>query len=185
MPIEVRAGTKVRKSRRHVKITNDPGDRPGRILDAVARRAYEIFENRGRVRGHDLDDWIQAESELIYPLCLEIEERRDALTVKGDLPGLDRDEFEVSVQPQAVTVTGECKQSGSDNGQGEAGESQNGKWILRIVELPALVMVEKATASFAGGQLKVILPKAATSPDLARKPPQTDMGSAVAAKSGI
>jgi len=30
----------------------------------IARRAYEIFEDRGRGVGRDLDDWLQAEREL-------------------------------------------------------------------------------------------------------------------------
>lgn len=32
--------------------------------DPVARRAYELFETRGREEGHDLDDWLQAEREV-------------------------------------------------------------------------------------------------------------------------
>jgi hypothetical protein len=32
--------------------------------EEIARRAYEIFEHRGRVHGYDLDDWLQAEHEL-------------------------------------------------------------------------------------------------------------------------
>jgi hypothetical protein len=30
----------------------------------IARRAYELYETRGREHGHDLDDWLQAEREL-------------------------------------------------------------------------------------------------------------------------
>ena len=30
----------------------------------IARRAYELYEKRGREHGHDLDDWLQAEREL-------------------------------------------------------------------------------------------------------------------------
>ena len=30
-------------------------------------RAYELFEQRGREPGHDLDDWLQAEAELVMP----------------------------------------------------------------------------------------------------------------------
>ncbi len=33
--------------------------------DEIAQRAYEIFEARGGEPGHDLDDWLQAESELL------------------------------------------------------------------------------------------------------------------------
>lgn len=31
--------------------------------EEIARRAYEIFEQRGRSHGHDFDDWLQAERE--------------------------------------------------------------------------------------------------------------------------
>jgi len=32
--------------------------------DAVAVRAHELFEERGRQPGRDLDDWLRAEHEL-------------------------------------------------------------------------------------------------------------------------
>jgi len=35
---------------------------PGR--DAIALRAYELFEERGREPGRDVDDWLRAEHEL-------------------------------------------------------------------------------------------------------------------------
>ena len=31
---------------------------------AIAHRAYELFEMRGREHGHDREDWIRAEFEL-------------------------------------------------------------------------------------------------------------------------
>ena len=33
--------------------------------EQVRSRAYELYEQRGRADGHDLDDWLQAESEII------------------------------------------------------------------------------------------------------------------------
>ena len=30
--------------------------------EEVARVAYELYEQRGRVEGHDLDDWLKAEA---------------------------------------------------------------------------------------------------------------------------
>jgi hypothetical protein len=32
--------------------------------ERIARRAYELYEARGRGPGYDLDDWLQAEREL-------------------------------------------------------------------------------------------------------------------------
>ena len=32
--------------------------------DEIARRAYQLFEERGADHGHDWDDWLRAEREL-------------------------------------------------------------------------------------------------------------------------
>lgn len=32
--------------------------------EEIRCRAYELYEQRGREEGHDLDDWLQAESEM-------------------------------------------------------------------------------------------------------------------------
>jgi hypothetical protein len=39
------------------------GPHPGQ--DEIARRAYELFLQRGSVPGHETDDWLQAEAELV------------------------------------------------------------------------------------------------------------------------
>ncbi len=31
--------------------------------ETVRSRAYELYEQRGRAEGHDLEDWLQAEAE--------------------------------------------------------------------------------------------------------------------------
>lgn len=32
--------------------------------EQIRQRAYELYEARGRGEGHDLDDWLQAETEV-------------------------------------------------------------------------------------------------------------------------
>ena len=34
------------------------------VTDAIARRAFELFLERGAVHGHHLDDWLAAERQL-------------------------------------------------------------------------------------------------------------------------
>jgi hypothetical protein len=34
------------------------------IEQQIQQRAYELYEQRGRTDGHDLDDWLQAEYEI-------------------------------------------------------------------------------------------------------------------------
>jgi hypothetical protein len=35
------------------------------LQEAIRSRAYSIFEQRGREHGHDLDDWLIAEAEVV------------------------------------------------------------------------------------------------------------------------
>jgi hypothetical protein len=57
----------------HTKHEEHPGQRHGTAAqasgfverDAIAHRAYELFQERGSEMGHDLDDWLRAEHELI------------------------------------------------------------------------------------------------------------------------
>ena len=37
---------------------------PLEIEEAVRRRAYEFYEQRGYVEGHDVEDWLLAEQEV-------------------------------------------------------------------------------------------------------------------------
>jgi hypothetical protein len=34
------------------------------LEEQISRRAYELYERRGREHGHEVEDWLQAEAEL-------------------------------------------------------------------------------------------------------------------------
>jgi Protein of unknown function (DUF2934) len=40
-------------------------DLPGDTEESIRRRAYELYEQRGRVDGFALDDWLRAEREIL------------------------------------------------------------------------------------------------------------------------
>ncbi len=125
--------------------------RSGELTEAVARRAYEIFERRGGAPGHHEEDWLQAESELLLPLHVELAEAGQYLTVRAPVPGFSACEIEVALEPRRVTIAGEHA------GQGvEPGASR----FLRMVELPGDVDTENATAAFKDGVLALALRKA-------------------------
>jgi Protein of unknown function (DUF2934) len=49
-----------------LKSTKSPAQNSGTdIEERIRRRAYGIYEHRGRIDGLDLDDWLQAETEII------------------------------------------------------------------------------------------------------------------------
>ena len=46
------------------------------LRESIARRAYEIYEERGRCHGDDINDWLRAEAEV--KSALRPERRRSA-----------------------------------------------------------------------------------------------------------
>ena len=38
---------------------------PPELEEKIRARAYELYEQRGGITGHDLDDWVQAEKEVM------------------------------------------------------------------------------------------------------------------------
>ncbi len=40
-------------------------DLPGNIEERIRRRAFELYEQRGKVNALALDDWLQAEAEIL------------------------------------------------------------------------------------------------------------------------
>src|ERR1700694_5422387 len=64
--------------------------RKSEIQNMIARRAYEHFEHRGRVPGNEIEDWVQAETELLIYPCRHLPAagavERDT-TLRGELAG--------------------------------------------------------------------------------------------------
>ena len=85
---------------------SDLFDRIQDMSNSIARRAFEIFEDRGRAFGHDLEDWLRAESEFLHPIHLDIAESDDAVTVRAEVPGFSAKELEVGVEPHRLTISG-------------------------------------------------------------------------------
>ena len=40
-------------------------DGGGELQDQIRARAYQLYERRGRDDGYDMEDWLQAEAELL------------------------------------------------------------------------------------------------------------------------
>jgi len=54
--------------------------------ELIARRAYELFSASGFTHGHDLEDWLGAESEILQPVPFEVTETPDAIMSKEHCP---------------------------------------------------------------------------------------------------
>jgi len=124
------------------------------VHDLIACRAFAIFERNGRVFGRDLDDWFQAESELLCPVRVNVSDSRNALTVRAELPGFNTNEIDVDAWPRCLTIAAKRENEKGRTAKGTAG------LLLRVVDLPADIDTDKVNASLDDGVLEVTLPKA-------------------------
>ena len=76
------------------------------MFDTIAKRAYEIFEAKGRAKGRDLDHWLQAEAELFEPATLHVKESPEGVTVLADVRGFAPKDLEIDLEPKRVTIIG-------------------------------------------------------------------------------
>lgn len=131
------------------------------VFDAISRRAYEIFEGSGYAPGRELDNWFQAERELLHAAHIQVNESEDALEVQVEVPGFSEKELEVNVEPQRLVISGK-RETKTEGKKGKTVYSEScSDQILRVVDLPAEVETDKVVANLKNGVLELRLPKAA------------------------
>jgi HSP20 family protein len=170
MPEKSATGTQTAISRPPVRATSLEGnlERMEHLNETIARRAFEIYEAEGRIDGHHLRHWLEAERELLHPVHLKLDDTDGEFVVRAELPGFSASDIEVSVEPRRVIITGK-RESKEEGKQGDAVYvEQCSDEIFRTMDLPVEVNVLKVTATLKDGVLNVQLPKATvTKPTLA------------------
>jgi HSP20 family molecular chaperone IbpA len=136
-------------------------ERFDQIYDSIAKRAFEIFDHNGGRIGNDLADWLQAESEILHPVHMEIAETDDALSVRAEVPGFTGPELHIQVEGNRLTISGK-HESQEDSKKGTTIYTERcANEILRSIELPSAVDAAKVNAVLKNGILNIELPKTA------------------------
>ena len=92
--------------------------------------------------------------------ALDVYQDKDHVFVKAELPGMKKEEIEISLHDGVVSIAGERKHE-EESMKGESFRSERffGRFH-RSVSLPTAVDSAKVTASYTDGILTVTLPKA-------------------------
>ena len=97
-----------------------------------------------------------------YAPRMDMKETEDAYTIKLTMPGVDKDNIDISVSEGILTVKGETKED-------EEQEDEKATWLVRehkhftyyrSVRLLSEVQADKAEAEYKNGVLNLTLPKA-------------------------
>jgi HSP20 family protein len=130
------------------------------LYDSIAGRAFEIFEKNGRIFGRDLENWFQAESELLHPVPVNIAESHKGLTVRAEVPGFKPGELELSVEGSRLSIAGRRQTAKERKGEKTIHKEQRSDRVMRVVNLPAAAEADKVTATLEDGMLTIEIPKA-------------------------
>ena len=135
-------------------------NRMNEVYDAIARRAFELFEGDGAVDGRALDHWFKAEAEMLHPAHVRIRESDDAITVDAEVPGFNANELQVSLEPRRLIISGKRQSKREGKKDNVVYSERCSSELLRSVELPAEVNVSRAAATVNDGVLELNVAKA-------------------------
>jgi HSP20 family protein len=124
-----------------------PWEEMDRMFESVFPQAWRPF--LGRMWG---------DTEGMHPR-VDVIDRDTEIMVRAEIPGVDKENIDVSVTDNTVTIRGEThRESEETQGQYYRSEISHGAFT-RTVALPAEVDADGANASFKNGMLELKLPK--------------------------
>jgi len=135
-------------------------DQCSQMIDVIARRAFEIFESRGGSPGHDLEDWIRAEAELLHPVPLNVSESSGEYVVRAEVPGFASKDIEINVEPCCLLISGKRETTKEELSAKMIRSEWCAGQIFRTLDLPSNIDTSRVSTALKDGILTVDLPKA-------------------------
>lgn len=129
-----------------------------RVDEAIARRAYEIFERRGGLGWHELEDWRRAESEIRSRLCIGLTTSQDSVLVSFYIGRFEKDSVEIWVAPRQITICGKMVRHEKES---QATHPYRGL-VFRVVTVPIEIEPGRVFTRTKQNFLEIHLPMAHT-----------------------
>ena len=132
------------------------------MMGRIRERAFGAFAGRGFASGQELSDWLAAEREFCWPAS-ELTESAENYTLSIAMAGFDPKDIEVTATPREIIVSAKMQSRRTDVPKVKAEQVCWSEFrssdVYRRVELPLEVRVEKVSAEYNNGMLKVAAPK--------------------------
>jgi HSP20 family protein len=90
---------------------------------------------------------------------VDVLDRDDEVVVKAEIPGVRKEDVELSVTDNTLTISGETQHEEKEEKENYSRREIRRGAFSRTVTLPAAVDTDKATAKFEDGMLVVSMPK--------------------------
>lgn len=90
---------------------------------------------------------------------IDVIERGDKLVVRADLPGLRKEDVDIDVQDDVLTIQGERREEFEDTREGVFVSERTFGRFFRSIPLPEGVKADDVNAKFNDGVLEITMPK--------------------------
>jgi HSP20 family protein len=131
------------------QLSRPEGDMDQMFEDFLGRRLSPFWPER----------WWPAASMKITTPAVDLYEEKDDIVVKAELPGMEKDNIEVNLSDNRLTIKGEKKQEEEVKKEGYYRSERSYGSFVRTLELPRKVQTDKVKAAFKSGILEIRLPK--------------------------
>jgi HSP20 family protein len=138
----------------------DPFSMMDRIADDMDRSFERMLRDFGRPRRY----WLartpvhSVERQSIWSPRIEAFQRADQFIVRAELPGLKKDDVQVEVTDEMITIRGTRHDEHRDEREGYFHSEREYGEFYRSIPLPEGVITDNAQASFKNGVLEVAMP---------------------------
>jgi len=102
--------------------------------------------------------WPMRELRLRAPVA-DVYEEKDTVVVKAELPGVTKDDIEVTLTGSTLTIKAEKRKEEEVKEHDYLRSERSYGAVSRSIELPTEVKIEEAQAHFKNGVLEIRLPK--------------------------
>lgn len=117
------------------------------LNEQIRQLAFHLFESRGRSDGYAIEDWLEAERELVLMPESIVVQRNGKFEISMPAEGYKAGEIHVTVSPAHLTVRAASN--------GNAGH----KTLLGTVDLPEPIDIDRTSATLDKGILHIIATK--------------------------
>jgi len=121
-------------------------------------RMFEDFLEH-RLRPFSPERWWPTTGMEIPTPSVDLYEEKDDIVVKAELPGMEKDNIEVNLSDNRLTIKGEKKKEEEVKKEGYYRSERSYGSFVRSLELPSEVQTDKIKAAFKNGVLEIRLPK--------------------------
>jgi HSP20 family protein len=158
-----------KQDKQDVEISTRRGElaeaRPGRAMSPFEEmeRLFEQLLGRSWMRpfGWESPLWSEmARSMDVRVPSVDVIDREEEVVVRAEIPGIDKENLEISLSDDRLTIKGSTRQEKEEKEAGDYTRREMSRGsFTRVITLPANVDGEKAKASFKDGVLEMTLPK--------------------------